>query len=606
MLFCVAVHWLGLKMWFFTDDFAWLGLRQDLHTPRDLIHILFSPQAQGTVRTLSERLFFLVFTSIFGLESPPFRVWVFLTQFANIVLFIQIARRISGSPLAAFLAALLWTANAGIAMAISWSSSYNEIAVAFFILLAFRLFLAHIDTGERKYWIWQWIAFLLGFGALELMVVYPALAACYALCCARPYFRKTLYLFAPSVLFTVAHFLFVPKSQDRHYHMHFDTAMFTTLWKYWAYGMGALREVQAGWRPLWLGLVATLLITTALAVFVYRKTRSRNWSPIFLVAWFAIVLLPLLPLKDHFTEYYLTVPVIGIAMLAGWAITSNSTWFARGVAAALACLYLTLSVSDIHMVEKYRYNNSRRMKYLIQGLESQQKIHPREEVLLSGIDSELFWTGFCDNPFRLIGIYHVYLVPGHANDVHPHPEWSCDVSHFFVNVDDAVPMLRANQGAVYALEGRNVRDITADYLRTASMDYAVRHPDFIEVSDPMFQNRLGPTWYPPERGYRWMPKTAAIRIHGPTKSGQILEANGYCPAVLLAEGPLGVSFRWDGVPLGTSAVTQPNAIFSLHFPLPDQLVGQPMLELEIEVSRTFQPQDDHRPFGLVFTTFTIR
>src|SRR6202790_2003095 len=233
MLFCVAVHWLGLKMWFFCDDFAWLGLRLELHTPRDLIHVLFSPQAQGTVRTLSERVFFVVFSSIFGLESPPFRVWVFLTQFANIALLIQIARRLTGSATAGFLVAFLWTANAGIALAISWSSAYNEIAVAFFTLLAFRLFLAYIDTGQRKYWISQWVVFLLGFGALELNVVYPALAAAYALCCARRHLQKTLYLFIPSILFVILHLFLIPKSTDEHYRMYLDGSVFTMLWKYW-------------------------------------------------------------------------------------------------------------------------------------------------------------------------------------------------------------------------------------------------------------------------------------------------------------------------------------------------------------------------------------
>src|SRR5580658_169906 len=265
MLFCVMVHWLALKIWFFGDDFAWLGLRLELHTPRDLIHLLFSPQAEGTVRTLSERLFFLVFSSIFGLESPPFRIWVFLTQFANIALLIQIARRLTGSAAAGFLAALLWTANAGIALAIMWSSAYNEIAEAFFILLAFRLFLAYIDTGQRKYWIWQWLVFLLGFGALELNVVYPAIAAAYALCCARQYFRKTLYLFIPSILFTLAHFLLIPQSTDQHYKMYFDSELVVTLWKYWAFAIGAARDSAADWRPVWLGIGFTLLATVGLA-----------------------------------------------------------------------------------------------------------------------------------------------------------------------------------------------------------------------------------------------------------------------------------------------------------------------------------------------------
>src|SRR5258708_20122179 len=114
MLFCLCVHWLDLKIWFYGDDFAWLGLRFELNTPRDLIHILFGPEAQGTVRTISERLFFLVFGSIFGLESPPFRIWVFLTQIVNIALLIQITRRLTGSAVFALLPPLLLSSESGL------------------------------------------------------------------------------------------------------------------------------------------------------------------------------------------------------------------------------------------------------------------------------------------------------------------------------------------------------------------------------------------------------------------------------------------------------------------------------------------------------------
>lgn len=487
MLFCLAVHWLALKIWFFGDDFAWLGLRLELHSPRDLIHILFSPQAEGTVRTLSERLFFLLFSSVFGLESPPFRIWVFLTQFANIALLMQIARRLTGSATAGFLAALLWTANAGIALAIMWSSAYNEIAEAFFILLAFRLFLAYIDTGRRKYWIWQWVVFLLGFGALELNVVYPAIAAGYALCCARQHFRKTLYLFIPSILFTMVHLFLIPASTDGHYKMYFGGSLFTMLWKYWAFAIGAVRDSQPDWRPLWLGIGFTVLATSGLAVFVYRKLRHGEWLALFLAAWFVIVLFPLLPFKNHFTEYYVMVPAIGLAILAAWAISSTRHTLLLGAAAVLAVGYLTLAITDDRMAEKYHYNNSRRLKYLIKGLEAQQKTHPREIVVLGGIDNDLFWSGFCDNPFRLLGLYHTYLVPASAKVIDPHPEWACDTSRFFVNLDDAVPMLRNGRGAVYYLEGRRLRDVTQQYLKNVAAEYNDRHPDFIDVSDPMFR-----------------------------------------------------------------------------------------------------------------------
>ena len=491
-------------------------------------------------------------------------------------------------------------------MAIMWSSAYNEIAEAFFILLAFRLFLAYIDTGRRKYWIWQWVVFLLGFGALELNVVYPAIAAGYALCCARQHFRKTLYLFIPSILFTMVHLFLIPASTDGHYKMYFGGSLFTMLWKYWAFAIGAVRDSQPDWRPLWLGIGFTVLATSGLAVFVYRKLRHGEWLALFLAAWFVIVLFPLLPFKNHFTEYYVMVPAIGLAILAAWAISSTRHTLLLGAAAVLAVGYLTLAITDDRMAEKYHYNNSRRLKYLIKGLEAQQKTHPREIVVLGGIDNDLFWSGFCDNPFRLLGLYHTYLVPASAKVIDPHPEWACDTSRFFVNLDDAVPMLRNGRGAVYYLEGRRLRDVTQQYLKNVAAEYNDRHPDFIDVSDPMFQNRLGPTWYPAERGYRWMPKTATLKIHGPTKNGQILEASGYCPAAVLAQGPLQVSFRADGTALGSSTLTQPDQLFTLKFPWPAQFVGRPMVELEIEVSRTLQPPGETRPLGLVFTTFTIK
>ena len=77
----------------------------------------------------------------------------------------------------------------------TWTSVYNEALCAFFLLGAFRFLLRYLETGERRYWLLQWACFLLGFGALELNVVYPALAAAYTLLCARKYFLRTLPLF---------------------------------------------------------------------------------------------------------------------------------------------------------------------------------------------------------------------------------------------------------------------------------------------------------------------------------------------------------------------------------------------------------------------------
>jgi hypothetical protein len=601
MLFCLAIHWLDFKAWFYGDDFAWLGLRLELHTPRDLFPILFRPEAQGTVRTLSERLFFLIFYSIFGLHSPPFRIWAFLTQFANIALLIRIARRLTGSNTAGLIAPMLWSANAGLALALGWSSAYNEIAFAFVTLLAFYLFLRYIDTGKKKYWIAQWVVFLLGFGVLELNVMYPALAAGYALCCAREYLRKTLFLFIPSVLFTAAHFIFVPVATDPYYTMYLGSVP-GMLWTYWGFTVSALRAAPVDWRPLWFGFCCTVSVSLGLALFCWRKVRRRQMLPIFLLGWFGLAILPVLPLKNHFTEYYVTVPAIGLALVGAWAIV-ETRGIAAAVAIALTALYLTASIADIHAVEKFNYARSRRVKYLVTSLETLPKTESSKKLLLAGIDNELFWSAFYGDPFRLIGITQIYIVPGSEKHIDPHPEFG-GISRFSMSSREAVRELKSHRAAVLELEGRNLRDVTNLYLPELEQASGGKSFDRVDVADPQDVSRLGPTWYPPEAGFRWMPKTASVTIARPAKLGQVLKIKGYCPAAVLAMGALEVSFRADGILIGTASLQKPET-FELEFPLAAALIGKSTMAVEIEVSRTTQVAGDPRAFGLTFGTFTV-
>ena len=204
-LLCLALYWLGLKAWFQQDDFAWLNLHSRLRETGDLWSLLFAPLAQGTIRPLSERVFFVVLYGLFGLEALPFRIVAFLTQFANLILVSAITRRLTGWRSAGFLAPILWAANGTLATVMSWTSAYNQALCAFFLLVSFWSLLCYVETGRRPHYVLQWVAFLLGFGALEINVVYPAIAAAYVFLAARKYLRPTLWLFAPSVVYAVLH-----------------------------------------------------------------------------------------------------------------------------------------------------------------------------------------------------------------------------------------------------------------------------------------------------------------------------------------------------------------------------------------------------------------
>jgi hypothetical protein len=316
-----------------------------------------------------------------------------------------------------------------------------------------------------------------------------------------------------------------------------------------------------------------------------------------------VVILPVLPLKNHFTEYYVTVPVMGLVMLGAWVITE-----ARGavlfIAIVLAAVYLAVSIEDNRTAERFYYDRSRKMKYLVTALQSLPKADANKKILLAGVDNSFFWSGFFDDPFRLIGIRAIYLAPGSEQSIDAHPEWG-GIGRFVISPENALSALNNGTGVVYELDGRLLRDVTAPRL-TALSEYVATHSQYVDVGDPSYQNRVGPTWYPPERGSRWMPKTATVQISGPQNTGQVLEVTGYCPAALLAKGPLQVSFSADGVKIATPTLTTPDQSFDLQFPMPSQLVGTKSIEIEIEVSRTIQVPQDPRELGLIFGTFRIK
>ena len=47
---------------------------------------------------------------------------------------------------------------------------------------------------------------------------------------------------------------------------------------------------------------------------------------------------------------------------------------------------------------------------------------PAKSILLEGVDTDLFWNGVLDRPFRLFGLDHIYLAPGSEKRIEAHPD----------------------------------------------------------------------------------------------------------------------------------------------------------------------------------------
>ena len=179
MLLLLVLYWPGLNTWFYQDDFGWLSLRHDVHSAGDLARAMFAPKAHGNMRPLGENAYWLGLGTMFGVAPLPFHICTFLTQSASLLLLGSIVRRLVAWTPGGLCAQILWLVNIGVAQAMGWSSIYNQVLSAFFFLLAFYFLVRLAETGGRAYEMAHWAAFVLGLGALEINVVYPALAALY-------------------------------------------------------------------------------------------------------------------------------------------------------------------------------------------------------------------------------------------------------------------------------------------------------------------------------------------------------------------------------------------------------------------------------------------
>jgi hypothetical protein len=595
----------GLKCWFIQDDFAWLGLLRQVHSAKDVMDTLFLPAAQGTIRPWSDRGSFLLLESLFGLDALPFRILAFATMAADLTLLAWIMRRITGSRLAGVIAAVCWVSNAALATVMSWSSAYNEALCPLFLLGALALLIRYAETGRARFWWWQLVVFILGFGALEFNVVYPALAAAYALFLAAPAVRRkllrsTVPLFAISIAYFLIHRAAAPIPVAGPYALHFDGRIFRTLLLY-----GKWSLLPANWEGFGhsrrVGKLILWLLILALAAFSVAEFRERRLAVIFFASWFLVTLAPVLPLWDHHTDYYLTIPLIGLGMLAGWAISRPGT-VAQGCAALAIILYLGAMIPMTRSVTHWWLEKTLPVRGLVLGVEAARAAHPGKSILLDGITTSLFNDAVGQAAFFPLGVDDVYLTPGSELRIKPDADMQ-PVEDLVVEPAATIHAIINEQVVVYSLAGDHLRNITRDYERLAPSRFTDRLPSRVDVGNPLYSWLLGPEWLPPLHGVRWMPGRATVQIKGPL-AGNKLSVDGYCPEEQLKQAPRHLIVSADGIQVGETQINDPESNFHRLFAVPVALAGRDSVRIELRADPVVDK--DGQQYGLVFGRVAFR
>ena len=508
-----------------------------------------------------------------------------------------------------FFAAIFWVLNSSAILPLGWSCVYNQVLCGFFLLLAFHFLLRYVETGERRYNLFQWAAFLVGFGALELNVVYPAIAAAYTLLCVpkgprAKYFRATLPMFAVSIAYALAHNAAAPVQKTGDYAMHFTGAMFRTLGKYWTWSVGPTFLFTPFVLPKWLLPAGIAVVSAGLVGFLAWKLRAGARVALFCLAWYLAVLAPVLPLRDHQTEYYVFLPVIGLCWLGGWAAVSGWRAGTRGRAAAvtLAAIYALMGVPTLVATSQWNHAITMRVRNLVEGVAGIHERHPSKSILLEGVDTDLFWNGVLDRPFRLFGLDHIYLAPGSEKRIDAHPDLG-NIGDYILPADVVAQALKREELVVYDVRGPRLRNITDVY---AALPRESGLPLRVDAASPLTSYLLGAEWYESDGDHRWMPRRAGLRMGAPATGGQKLYLRGACPDEQLSAGPLPVTVTVDGAALPATVIRPGENAFELVFALPDSVVGKAEMRVTVEVGRVFRPASDPRDLGLAFGTFEVR
>ena len=309
---------------------------------------------------------------------------------------------------------------------------------------------------------------------------------------------------------------------------------------------------------------------------------------------------------SHISDYYVTMPAIGSAMLLAMAAADgwSASKYLRILAVFATLAYVAVMLPVTYTASRWWFERTHRVKTLVLGVMAAMDKHPGKAIALDDVNSELYNDSIGHSAFYILGKQDVYLVPQLRYEIKS--------ENNMADLDDTVlapgPMVRAlenDQVVVYSVSGDRLRNITRMYGAAAKLTLSRDDPKLVNVGNSLHRYLLGPGWYPIETTFRWMTDKASVRIGGPKTPREQLFLQGSAPVKNLGGVPVHLSVSVDGVPIGTTEIAEPDGIFQRWFPIPQQFVGKPSVVLLIQTDHLLRIEKE-RALGLAFGKIAIR
>jgi hypothetical protein len=339
-------------------------------------------------------------------------------------------------------------------------------------------------------------------------------------------------------------------------------------------------------------------------VLLVLEARRRRRTALFFLAWYLAAIAPVLPLANHQSDYYLTIPLAGFGMLAGFGVTCAVRDFGRWRLAALVPLagYFILMIPVSRSATHWTFEKTRPIEALVVGVAQARERHPNDAIVIDRLPPPVYKDSMGQGAFYAFGINDVYLSP-ESRDTVPKGEGVMDPDRTVLDPDAFRHALDNQQVLIYSLSGDHLRNVTKDFERSAP-NRPGRLPERIDAGNPLYSWLLGPTWLPPDNGVRWMPGEAVVRLRGPNSPGEKLLLAGFCPEEELRAGSRHVRVSAEGERIGDFEILDPQPDFSRLFLLPDTLVGRDVVTIEIRVTPVSRKSGQE--YGAVFGKIAIQ
>jgi hypothetical protein len=315
---------------------------------------------------------------IFGLHPAAYHYAVYAAFAADTIAVYMLVRALTRRRMAAAIATFFFSIHTVNAYATYDIGFTPELFYAFFYMAAVLAYLRYIETGAKAAHHASLACFILSLLSKESAVTLPAtLFVLYILIDSRSEPRQAQFMRAlrstlPHMLILMAYLAFAlghlhvmniyvtrllypPKGAVAgSYSLAFNGTMLTNadVALTWAFNIPRGRWGQ--WQHLTPAGMAYLKIFRWLvaALSLVLLIRSERKTILIGAAWFAITLLPALPLLNHLIPYYLFLPIVGLSLVVGAVFTWTYDVLRRRQPVAAAAIVVMIFAGMLYVTNR--------------------------------------------------------------------------------------------------------------------------------------------------------------------------------------------------------------------------------------------------------------